>query len=190
MGTRLDFISPLINIGKPTIAAVNGIAVGAGLGIALACDIRLASASAAFLANFCDLGLSATDGVPYLLPRIVGASRAFELLYLGERIAAERALAMGLVNHVYAEEDLLGQVMAMAERIAAAAPVAMQMTRSAILGGLGRTWSDALAQQELSYLSTVAFGADDLAEAASARAEGRAPSYTGSVPIGSRSNAV
>src|SRR5690606_12081901 len=96
-GTRIDFITPLLELDKPTIAAVNGIAVGAGLGIALACDIRLSGESGAFLANFVDHGMAPVDGVPYLLPRAVGPARALEILYLGEKIGAAQALAWGMV---------------------------------------------------------------------------------------------
>jgi enoyl-CoA hydratase len=183
MGTRLDFITPLLTLSKPTLAAVNGIAVGAGLGIALACDIRLSGESGAFLANFCDLGLAATDGIPYLLPRLVGVSRAFELLYLGERVDARGALAMGLVNHVYPDEELLPRALEMADKIAAAAPVATQMTKAAVVNGLDRPWPDALAQQELAYVSSVAFGPDDIVESAVARKEGRPPRYINEIPI-------
>jgi enoyl-CoA hydratase/carnithine racemase len=182
-GTELDFITPLLELHKPTIAAVNGIAVGAGLGIALSCDIRVSGESGAFLANFRDLGIAATDGVPYLLPRTIGVARALEMLYAGDPVNATDALAMGLVNHVYPDAELLTNALALAERFAAAAPVALQMTKTAVLNGLGRPWPDALAYQELAYLSTIAFGAADMAEAAAARREARPPEFHDAVPV-------
>ena len=180
--SRLDFITPVLELRKPTIAAVNGVAVGAGLGVALACDMRFCGASGAFLANFNVLGLAATDGVPYLLPRLVGTARAYEMLYLGETVGADDALRLGLVNRVVADDKLMAETMAVAQRIAATSPVATQMTKAAVSGGLDKTWPEALVSQELSYLSSLAFGLEDMAEAAKARMEGRAPQFRGSVP--------
>jgi enoyl-CoA hydratase/carnithine racemase len=181
--TPLDFITPLLNLPKPSIAAVNGIAVGAGLGIALACDIRICGESGSFLANFCDLGLSAVDGVPWLLTRLAGVPRALEMLYLGEKVDARRAEAAGIVNRVVPDVVVMEEAMAVAHRIAAKSPVAIQMTKAAVLGGAGRSWPDALAQQEFAYLSTIAFSASDIAELWKARAEARAPAFRCSIPF-------
>jgi enoyl-CoA hydratase/carnithine racemase len=181
--TRLDFITPLLNLPKPTIAAVNGVAVGAGLGIALACDIRIAGANGSFLANFCDLGIPAVDGVPWLLSRLVGVSRALEMLYTGDRIDAHRAEATGLVSRVVADASLMDEALALARRIAAKPPVAVQMTRAAVVEGFGRSWREALAQQELAYVSAVAFSAHDIKEAGLARKEKRAPVFTDFIPF-------
>lgn len=181
--TRLDFITPLIELSKPTIAAVNGIAVGAGLGIALACDIRVAGENGAFLANFCDLGLPAVDGVSWLLPRLIGASRALEILYTGDRIDARQAEALGLVNRVVADASLMDETLKLARRIAAKPPVAIQMTKAAVTRSIGRDWREAVAEQELAYLTTVSFSAHDIKEAAQARKEKRAADYSDFIPF-------
>jgi enoyl-CoA hydratase/carnithine racemase len=179
-GTPLDFIGPLFEMPKPTIAAVNGIAVGAGLGIALACDIRLCGRSGAFLANFKDHAIAATDGVPYLMPRLIGVARTLELLYSGDRVDVDRALAIGLANHVHDDEALLGAALGFAEKCASAGAVALQTAKMAVLRSEGKSWSEAVLQQELSYLTTAVFGAGDMREAQMARAE-RRPSNFGDV---------
>jgi 2-(1,2-epoxy-1,2-dihydrophenyl)acetyl-CoA isomerase len=181
-GTPLDFIGPLLEMPKPTIAAVNGIAVGAGLGIALACDIRLCGRSGAFLANFRDHAIAATDGVTYLLPRLVGVARTLELLYSGERVDAERALAIGLANHVHDDDLLLDEALAFAEKCASAGAVALQSAKMAVLRSEGKSWSEAVLQQELAYLTTAVFGAADMREAQAARAERRAPDFRDTLP--------
>jgi enoyl-CoA hydratase/carnithine racemase len=181
--TQQDFITPLVDLPQPTIAAVNGIAVGAGLGIALACDIRICGQSGAFLANFCDLGLPAVDGVSWLLPRLVGVSRALEMLYTAEKIGARQAEATGLVSRVVDDANLMDTALALAHKIAAKPPVAVQMTKAAAVQSLGRSWRDAIAQQELAYISTVAFSAHDLREAALARQEKRRPEFTDFIPF-------
>jgi len=180
--TRLDFITPLLAFPKPSIAAVNGVAVGAGLGIALACDIRICGDSASFLANFCDLGLSAVDGVPWLMQRLAGVPRTLEMLYLGERVDAAWAATAGLANCVVPDAELMAMCLSMAERIAAKSPVAIQMTKEAVLGGAGRSWADGLAAQEAAYLATLAFSGPDIAELWAARAEKREPQFSCAVP--------
>lgn len=181
--TRLDFITPLVDCPKPTIAAINGIAVGAGMGIALACDIRICGESGAFLPNFVDLGLPAIDGVPWLLSRLVGVSRALEMLYTADRIDARQAAAAGIVNRVVADGDLQAEALALARRVAAKPPVAIQATRAAVVNGFGKSWSEALVQQELAYVTTVAFAPHDIGEAIIARAERRAPVFTDHIPF-------
>jgi enoyl-CoA hydratase/carnithine racemase len=181
-GTALDFIGPLLEMPKPTIAAVNGSAVGAGLGIALACDIRLCGRSGAFLANFRDHAIAATDGVAYLLPRLVGVARALELLYSGERVDAERALAIGLANQVHDDDLLLDEALTFAEKCATAGAVALQSAKMAVLRSEGKSWSEAVLQQELAYLTTAVFGAADMREAQAARAERRAPDFRDALP--------
>lgn len=180
--TDLDFITPLVECPKPTIAAINGIAVGGGLGIALACDLRICGESGAFLANFGDLGIPAVDGVPWLLPRLVGIPRALEMLYTCDRIDARRAEAAGLVNRVVADADLIGEALGLARRIAEKPPVAIQMTKAAVMGGAGRSWREALNEQEFAYISTVAFASGDMREAMLAKREKRSASFADFVP--------
>jgi enoyl-CoA hydratase/carnithine racemase len=115
---------------KPVVAAVNGTAVGAGAVIALACDFRIASSAAKFGFIFPRVGLCGADmGAAYLLPRVVGLGRANELLFLGDVIGAERALAIGLVNEVVTPEECVPKARALAERLASGPAFAHAMTK-------------------------------------------------------------
>ena len=104
---------------KPTLAAVQGATVGAGLGLALACDLRLAAASATFRAGFARVGLAGDFGATWLLRELAGPARAKELLLLDEVLSAERAEAIGLVNRVVADADLMDTALAAARHMAA-----------------------------------------------------------------------
>ncbi len=115
---------------RPVIAAVNGIAVGAGAVIAIACDLRVASTSAKFGFIFPKVGLCGADmGAAYLLPRIVGLGRASELLFFGDVIDAERAAFVGLVNKVVVPEECVQTAQAWAERLASGPAFAHRMTK-------------------------------------------------------------
>lgn len=115
----------------PTIAAVNGAAIGAGCDLALMCDIRLASTNASFAESFVRLGIIPGDGGAWLLPRAVNnLSRAYELAFTGERISAEKALDYGLVSQIEAPEDLLNIARALAERIAVNPNHALRLTKT------------------------------------------------------------
>ena len=116
---------------KPVIAALNGVAAGAGAVIALASDFRIAVPSASIAFLFTRVGLAGADmGAAYLLPRVVGLARATELLMLGERIPAEDALRMGLVNKVVAPETLIDEARALAARLATGPSFALGMTKT------------------------------------------------------------
>jgi len=115
---------------RPVVAAVNGTAVGAGAVIALACDFRIASEAAKFGFIFPRVGLCGADmGAAYLLPRVVGLGHANELLFLGDVIGADRALAIGLVNRVVASEACVPEARALAERLASGPAFAHAMTK-------------------------------------------------------------
>ena len=121
---------------KPTIAAVNGFALGGGCELAMACDIRLASARAKFGQPETGLGITPGFGGTQRLPRIVGTARAMELIFTAKNISAAEALEIGLVTHVYPPEELLDKAMELAEAIAANAQVAVRQSKSAIRRGL------------------------------------------------------
>ena len=110
LDTVREHYNPLVlairSMPKPVIAAVNGVAAGAGAGLAFACDFRIAAQGASFLMAFARVGLAADTGVSWTLPRLAGAGRAAELLMLAEPIRAPRALELGLVNQVVADADL------------------------------------------------------------------------------------
>lgn len=118
------------SLDKPIIAALNGMTAGAGAVIALASDLRIASAEASFRFLFTNVGLTGADmGAAYLLPRIVGMGRAAEILFFGDKITAERAHSIGLVNRVVAPDELLPAAQEWASRLAAGPTQALSMTK-------------------------------------------------------------
>ena len=119
----------LDDLDKPTIAAINGAAVGAGLDMALLCDLRLAARSARLSEGYIKVGLVPGDGGAWLLPRLVGPAKAMELLLTGDFVPAEEALRLGMVNHVVDDDALLDRTYELARRIAAAGPVQVAMIR-------------------------------------------------------------
>lgn len=128
-----DLIASIRRLRRPVVAAVNGIAVGAGAVIAIACDFRIASESAKFGFIFPRVGLCGADmGATYLLPRIVGLGRASELLFLGDVIGAEEASRIGLVNRVVPQEECVAAARALADRLASGPAFAHAMTKQMI----------------------------------------------------------
>ncbi|NJM06484.1 2-(1,2-epoxy-1,2-dihydrophenyl)acetyl-CoA isomerase [Candidatus Gracilibacteria bacterium] len=109
----------LRKLGKPVIAAVNGVAAGAGLSLALACDLRIAAQSARFSAAFVNIALVPDSGLTYFLPRLIGHGRALEMALLGQPIDATTALSWGLVNRVTGDEEFPDAVQALAAQLAA-----------------------------------------------------------------------
>ncbi len=133
LGQKL--MNQIESLPQPVIAAINGFALGGGLELAMACDIRLAGENARFGQPEVNLGIPAGFGGTQRLPRLVGSGRASEILLTAELLDAQEAFRMGLVNRVYPKEELQEQAMAMARKIAAKAPVAVQLTKSAIYKG-------------------------------------------------------
>lgn len=122
---------------QPVIAAVNGAAMGAGLSLALAADVRLASRNAIFCASYINIGLGGADmGSSYLLWRLVGWGRAAELLFTGRIIDADEAYRIGLVNHVYDLEELMAKAEEMAREMASKSPLGLKLTKEALNAGL------------------------------------------------------
>lgn len=122
----------LEDLDKPVIAAVNGVAVGAGMDMALMCDMRLAARSARFSEGYIRVGLVPGDGGCYYLPRLVGTAKALELLLTGDFVDAEEAERLGIVNHVYDDDALMRETYALARRLAAGPPVATRMIKRAV----------------------------------------------------------
>jgi len=129
----------LFNLEVPVIAAVNGHAIGAGLDLACMCDIRIASDKARFAESFVKVGIVAGDGGAWLLPRVIGMSRAAELSFTGRTIDARQALDWNLVSQVVAPDDLMPAARALAAEIAANPPHAVRMTKRLIREGMHST---------------------------------------------------
>jgi enoyl-CoA hydratase/carnithine racemase len=161
----------------PTIAAVNGPAVGAGLCLALACDLRYVARGATLSAPFVGLGMHAGMAATWLLPEAVGLPVARELLLTGRAVDADEALRIGLVNGVSEPATLLDDALATATLIAANAPVAVRLTLAGLRTGAHRSLDDALAFESLAQ--PVTFATTDLSEGLAAARERRRPSFTG-----------
>jgi len=161
----------------PTIAAVNGPAVGAGLCVALACDLRYAAAGASLSVPFVRLGMHPGMAATYLLPEIVGAANARELLLTGRSVDAEEARQLGLVSRVFADDVFAGEVDAIAAGIAATAPVASRYTTAALRHGGHRDLESAVQWEALAQPITLA--TEDLQEGVRAAREKRRPQFRG-----------
>lgn len=160
----------------PTIAVINGPAVGAGLALALACDLRYAAPDAVLSVPFTALGIHAGMATTWLLPEVAGLAVARELLLTGRIVTGEEAVGMGLVNRTFPGDGLLHAALAVARSIAAKAPVATRLTTAALREG-HRSMADALRWEALAQPVTMA--TDDLAEGLTAQRERRAPRFTG-----------
>ncbi|WP_232524702.1 enoyl-CoA hydratase/isomerase family protein [Nocardioides mangrovicus] len=161
----------------PTIAAVNGPAIGAGLCLALACDIRYAAASARLGAPFVKLGMHPGMAATHLLPDVVGAAHARELLLTGRLVDADEALRIGLVSQVFADDTFADDVLAVARGVAATAPIASRYTKVALADGGHRDFETALRWEALAQPATLATA--DLQEGVRASREKRRPTFTG-----------
>ncbi|MES2979762.1 MAG: crotonase/enoyl-CoA hydratase family protein [Pseudomonadota bacterium] len=167
----------LYNLDVPTIAAVNGPAIGAGCDIATMCDIRLASDTATFAESFVRIGLVAGDGGAWLLPRAVGLSRAYEMAFTGDAINAQQALEYGLVSRVVAPDALMQEANALAERIARNPGQALRMTKRLMREGQ-HTRLDTLLEMSASF-QALAHWTPEHEEALNAFAEKRQPNFEG-----------
>ncbi len=163
---------------KPTIAAVNGVAAGAGMGLALACDMRVGCENTRFRTVFIERSLSPDSGLSYFLPRIVGASRAMDLVFTSRDVDADEAWRLGLLDRMSAAESLLDDAKALANQIAFWPPVAMQMARRAMHRSLGADLDDQL-RYETHSIVFARRAPHDVAEAAASFRERRPPTFTG-----------
>ncbi len=157
-GGRFDDFRPLVDAGrdlaialdkidKPIVAAVNGAAAGGGMSLALACDVRWASEKAKFAQSFVRIGLHPDYGSLYTLPRMIGASRALELMWTGDLVDAEEALRLGLVSRVLPAESLLLETLSFAERLAHGPAVALAEIKRSVRRSLGYTLGQALERE-------------------------------------------
>ena len=150
--TVRDHFNPLVtmlaSLGKPTVAAINGTAAGAGLGLACALDLRIGSSAARFTTAFTGIGLTADSGLSWTLPRLVGAGRAMALLLLAEPFTAEQALEMGLLNAAVAPEQVLPTAMELATRLAAGPTAAYACLKESVAYAADVTLAEALAKED------------------------------------------
>ncbi|MBK9735726.1 MAG: enoyl-CoA hydratase/isomerase family protein [Saprospiraceae bacterium] len=166
------------NMPKPVIAAVNGVAAGAGANIALACDIVLACNSASFIQAFSKIGLIPDSGGTYTLPRLIGLQRASALMMLGDKISATEAQLMGMVYKVYEDNVFMTEVMTLATKMATMPTYGLALTKQA----LNKSFENTLVQQLVleDTLQTLAGNSDDYKEGTSAFLEKRTPLFKGS----------
>jgi enoyl-CoA hydratase/carnithine racemase len=171
-------VKSLRELPLPVIAAINGVAAGAGAVIALACDLRLMSRSASFAFLFTRVGLAGADmGSAYLLPRIVGLGRATELLMLGDKIDAERAWTIGLASEVVSDDHLRDHALALARRLADGPAFAYATTKSLLTRELDMGLGPAIELEAITQ--ALLMHSEDFEEFYAAWSEGRGPEWTG-----------
>jgi 2-(1,2-epoxy-1,2-dihydrophenyl)acetyl-CoA isomerase len=168
-------LRPLARLEKPVIAAVNGVAVGAGMNLALAADILIASADATFSQGFVKMGLVPDLGGLHFLTRRVGLNKAKELCFTAKRLSAADALALGIANEVVPAAELLTRVRAMALEIAAGPPFALSMMKTLLNMSSAATFDEMLEYE--GYAQTLAYASGENAEGAQAFREKRPPKF-------------
>jgi 2-(1,2-epoxy-1,2-dihydrophenyl)acetyl-CoA isomerase len=162
---------------KPIVAAVQGAAAGFGLSLVLAADLALAAADAVFTSGYIHLGTSPDGGMTATLPHIVGLKHAAELMLLGDRFDAERALALGLVNGVVPADALDAEAAALAARLAAGPTQAYARTKGLLQATMGDGFDAQLRRETESFAASAA--TEDFAEGVRAFLEKRRPVFTG-----------
>ena len=166
---------------KPVICALNGVAAGAGTGLALACDLRFMSEDASFVfASFVNIGLMPDAGTTYFLPRLVGASKAFELSVLADgknRISAQQAVGLGIASAVVMREDLMEHTYEVAQKMAKMASKAIGLTKRAIAKSMSQTLEEQLENE--AQLQTIASRTSDFQEGVMAFIEKRQANFKG-----------
>lgn len=172
-----DTMVSLVGCSYPTVAKVDGPAVGAGANLAIACDVVLASESASIGFTFNQVGLSVDGGTSYLLPRVVGVNVAKELVFTGEICDTGRAERLGLFNHVYDEAEFDDAVAAKAERIATGPTVAFRHTKRLLQDGLEKSLPRALEDEATAQ--GIVFDTHDHEEGVNAFLEDRDPEFEG-----------
>jgi 2-(1,2-epoxy-1,2-dihydrophenyl)acetyl-CoA isomerase len=171
-------IRALRSMGQPVIAAVNGVAAGAGASLAFACDLRIAAEEARFVLAFGRIGLVPDSGATWFLPRLVGPAKAAELALVGDALDAAEALRLGLVSTVVPGDRLQAEARALADGLAEGAPVALALTKEALQRSTTITLDEALDGE--AKLQGIAGATADHAEGLAAFREKRPPRFGGS----------
>jgi 2-(1,2-epoxy-1,2-dihydrophenyl)acetyl-CoA isomerase len=172
-----DVALALHRLTKPTIAKVDGFAVGAGFSLALGCDLVVASDRAKLSMIFARRGLSLDNGASWLLPRLIGMARAKEVALFGDMLSAPDALALGLVNRVLPLDELDAFVDGWARRLADGPPLALSMTKTLLHNSLSSSMEEAVENE--ARCQSVNFATADTAEAMAAFAQKREPKFVG-----------
>jgi 2-(1,2-epoxy-1,2-dihydrophenyl)acetyl-CoA isomerase len=176
----VDALHPLLvrlrHMPKPVVAAVQGAAAGFGFSLVLAADLALAAEDAVFACGYIHLGTSPDGGMTATLPAMVGLKQATELMLLGERFDAPRALALGIVNRVVAGDRLMAEAEALAERLAAGPSEAQARTKALIQASLGDAFEAQLRREAENFAACAA--TDDFAEGVRAFLDKRRPAFT------------
>jgi len=165
------------DIEAPVIAAINGPAIGAGMALAMACDIRLASRSARIGATFVKLGLNPGMGSTWLLPRLLGPQRAMLLLATGRIVGADEAYRLGIVEAVYENGALLGEAFKLAEEFSSVGPLAVRWTKRTIWRGINNNLNDHLQDEALGQADC--YSTQDFKEGIVATKQKRSPKFIG-----------
>jgi Enoyl-CoA hydratase/carnithine racemase len=170
-------ISAMRRLEKPIIGAINGVAAGAGISVAMACDIVIASDKASFTEAFVRVGLVPDTGSSWFLPRLVGYQRAAQMMFTGDPVDAATAERIGLVNRVVAADALMEEATAIAARLAQAAPIALALAKRALNRALQSGLDEALEFE--AQLQSIAGRSADHKEGVAAFVEKRPPKFTG-----------
>ena len=165
------------NAKKPLIAAINGPAAGAGMNIALACDIRIMSKAAKMGQTFSRRGLHPDWGGTYFLPRMIGIARAAEMIWSGRMVSAEECLELGIVSKLSEPEDLMNDVLAMAKTFAEGPPIAIRLAKRAMYRNVDSSLQEALEFE--TFAQNVAAATRDAKEGIAAFVEKRDPKFKG-----------
>ncbi|MGE3073567.1 MAG: enoyl-CoA hydratase/isomerase family protein [Dehalococcoidia bacterium] len=174
-----DQAMALYNLDKPTIAAMNGVCAGAGMSLALSCDLRVGSENARFRSVFLERNLSPDSGMSWFLTRIVGYSRAIDLILTSRDVGAEEAYRMGLLDRLVPHANLMEESLALAHQITQWPPVAVRAAKRVTQQNLNKHLEDGL-RNEMVHLSYGRKATNDARESFVARQEKRKPQYTGS----------
>jgi enoyl-CoA hydratase/carnithine racemase len=172
-----DVSRQMLKLSKPIIAAINGPAIGVGAELSIASDVRIASEDAYFMFAEVKRGIFETNGVMYFLPRLVGYGRALEWMLTGDRISAQDALKAGLVTHLKSGDDLLPFALAMAQRMAANAPIPMCLVKQVVQRSYDLDLESVMQLETAGTLDCII--SDDFKEGVRAFLEKRSPKYQG-----------
>lgn len=170
-----EMIRSIVTLEKPVIAAVNGVAAGAGVSLAVACDMIIARQSAVFIQSFSKVGLIPDLGSIYFLPRLIGRQRALELMFLGEKISAEQAQAIGIVNRVIEDELFTDEVYKLANQLAEGPQMALGLMKKLVNRSLLNDLDQSLELE--GFAQALCFESENFKEGVNAFFEKRKPIF-------------